>query len=386
MYEEVMLTDQPQMPLIRRGETSHSLPPLAHEALAQFLPGIERAVADSVALIRARPDWDEHRTLHPTALLDLDPVQDFLKAQALSVYRSGATAEQAEAEANLVGQHLSYLLNFALHRRKVFWVDGSLAFMLQRTHLDIDGNTLRLPFPCFALAFTDRATLELCEALLERDPTCILAGQRLQILTAYLLRIPDVQGGLGLHVNLLFDARSGKWPYIVARDLYIRPNDHLDAILDSHFPDVEVQSLDPMFTSSELKRLLHLVINAILYATSLPEWIVAESPLHRARRSAQGRGEKKRQRAESRARALRKDASGEDAFFLPGKIPISQLRRLRELEQTPTGRELLVRFMVRGHWRRANASWTDQRLRWIEPYWKGPDMAAIIEREYSLKP
>ncbi len=68
-------------------------------------------------------------------------------------------------------------------------------------------------------------------------------------------------------MSLLFDARSGKWPYILSRDLHVRPDDHLDAILDSHFPEVEVQSLDPAFTAPELKRLLHLVINAILYAT-----------------------------------------------------------------------------------------------------------------------
>jgi hypothetical protein len=42
--------------------------------------------------------------------------------------------------------------------------------------------------------------------------------------------------------------------------------------------------------------------------------------------------------------------------------------------------------MVRGHWRRAVKTWTDQRLRWIEPHWKGPDMAAIIEHAYRLKP
>jgi hypothetical protein len=40
---------------------------------------------------------------------------------------------------------------------------------------------------------------------------------------------------------------------------------------------------------------------------------------------------------------------------------------------------------VRGHWRRANPIWQDQRVRWIEPYWKGPDLAAIVEKEYRLK-
>jgi hypothetical protein len=42
--------------------------------------------------------------------------------------------------------------------------------------------------------------------------------------------------------------------------------------------------------------------------------------------------------------------------------------------------------MVRGHWRRAPEGWKDQRMRWIEPYWKGPDLAAIVERAYKLTP
>jgi hypothetical protein len=41
--------------------------------------------------------------------------------------------------------------------------------------------------------------------------------------------------------------------------------------------------------------------------------------------------------------------------------------------------------MVRGHWRRPNQSWRDQSMRWIKPYWKGPDIAAVIERTYRLE-
>jgi hypothetical protein len=59
---------------------------------------------------------------------------------------------------------------------------------------------------------------------------------------------------------------------------------------------------------------------------------------------------------------------------------------MQELERVPDGRTMLRRFMVRGHWRRAAVHWIDQRLRWIQPYWKGPDMATIIERAYKLKP
>ena len=78
--------------------------------------------------------------------------------------------------------------------------------------------------------------------------------------------------------------------------------------------------------------------------------------------------------------------SSENVYFLPGKIEISRVRHFQELERVETGRRILHRFMVRGHWRRPVANWTDQRMRWIEPYWKGPDIAAVIEREYRLKP
>src|SRR5262249_38977419 len=112
---------------------------------------------------------------------------------------------------------------------------------------------------------------------------------------------------------------------------------------------------------------------------------IAESPLRRLQRSAKTRGEKKRRRVQSRVNEEKARHSSEDVFFLPGKIPISQVRRLREMERSSSGQALMARFMVRGHWRRANPSWVNQRVRWIEPYWKGPDMATIIEREYKLK-
>ena len=75
----------------------------------------------------------------------------------------------------------------------------------------------------------------------------------------------------------------------------------------------------------------------------------------------------------------------ESVFFLPGKNDMRQVRQLRELQRAPDGGTLFARFMVRGHWRRPAKSWTEQGLRWIEPYWKGPDMASVIEKAYRLK-
>ena len=139
----------------------------------------------------------------------------------------------------------------------------------------------------------------------------------------------------------------------------------LDALSPRAALDLPVPPSDP------LRGLLQVVVNAILYATSAGvEPQLRESP--RARRRV----------PDGRAAAF----SSERVYFLPGAIEISRVRRLQELERIPSGREMLHRFMVRGHWRRAARTWKDQRMRWVEPYWKGPDIAAVIERTYKLKP
>jgi hypothetical protein len=115
--------------------------------------------------------------------------------------------------------------------------------------------------------------------------------------------------------------------------------------------------------------LLRLVLNAILFAT--------------------GRGPTTEVRAKPRkpsdkALPLRERRTSDAVFHLPGTIDIKSLRTLREIERGAEGRSLLARFLVRGHWRRPARGFRDQRLRWIEPYWKGPPMSAIVEKAYRL--
>ena len=121
-----------------------------------------------------------------------------------------------------------------------------------------------------------------------------------------------------------------------------------------------------------MRELVQLVLNAILYSTSAS---VRSEP-----RSAA----KKRRKKKAGPRTDR-GYSSESVYHLPGFIDITDLRKLQRAERGPSGAQLMHRFMVRGHWRRPNPSWKDQRTRWIKPYWKGPDMAATIERAYRLK-
>ena len=129
---------------------------------------------------------------------------------------------------------------------------------------------------------------------------------------------------------------------------------------------------DAQAHTNPLRGLLQVVINAVLYATSAGvdvETRRAPEPGALAKRSHGG---------------PQVMLSAEDVFFLPGAIEISQVRRLSELQRHSKGRSVLRRFMVRGHWRRARADAADQRMHWVKPHWKGPDMATVIERTYKL--
>ena len=360
----------------------HRLPAMGHEAIYRRLPALRRVIAEAVKQIRSGSP-DSTRVITPEDVPGLDGPTRFLHDYVDSLSEQGHDREYIRKDLSTVSSHVVSIINFELHRRKTFWVDESLAWLLSQTQLDIAGACLELPFPCLALVFTDEGTLELGESLLEQEGTCGIRGLPLEIITMYVRRVPAAEPGVRpLVFSTLFDTGTAKWPYLIERELYVRDDDDLERILESHHPDVLEASLDPLFLLPELKKLVHIAINAILYSTSAHlnpiELEPANGPRLREKRRKGGTAGSKRKG--------RKDGCGEKVFFLPGRIPISQIKKYRKLTRTESGMRLMRRFMVRGHWRRANPNWSDQRLRWIEPYWKGPEIGKIIEQEYLLRP
>ena len=277
----------------------------------------------------------------------------------------GWSHESAVAELHQLCTHIQCAVNFELGQRKVFWVDSSLAESLSHTVLDISGDVLRLPFPACAFLFDDSNTLELAQRLVAAGRGEESCTQQFRMVTVYAFPLPEDLDEEGLRLVFLFDAFDREWPYLISRDIPTDQTRNIDEILSSH-PD---DSVDPFFRLPELQRLVHLAINAVLYTTCSDfRYEVRQPP--KGTRAAQNRG-----------------LSGETVFFLPGRIPIRGGHSAEERqEQTePSGRKVGKRFWVRGHWRRPNPIWKDQRMRWIEPYLKGPEMTVIIEREYELR-
>lgn len=242
--------------------------------------------------------------------------------------------------------------------------------MLGHTDVDVLGRELRVPFPSFALVFTDREVLSLGERLLSRDAQCAVAGHLLKVATVYVIEHAGVgDRGRALEITFAFDALGADPPALVRHSLGLRDDEPVQGQLDVLAPGVVVEPA--VEQTSPLRGLLGVVVNAILYATSTgvePELRAPSPPRARARSAEPPRV-----------------FTSDEVYFLPGAISISALRQHQTLERLPDGKAILRRFMVRGHWRRPAHNWTDQRLRWIKPHWKGPDMAAIIERTYRLE-
>jgi hypothetical protein len=123
--------------------------------------------------------------------------------------------------------------------------------------------------PCFALVFTDRATLALAEVLAPDG-----AKEGLQIVTVYVIHASSPRVMSALRLKLLLDAQTGDWPRLLEPELRFAEDDDLDAVLES---------------AGEARVLVQLIVNAILYATSASvSWPIAASPIRSLKSSALG--------------------------------------------------------------------------------------------------
>ncbi|HKO46518.1 MAG TPA: hypothetical protein VJV79_02270 [Polyangiaceae bacterium] len=285
---------------------------------------------------------------------------DSMLQNRLAIVRQlhGWSDEDALTEAQQLCTHLAAAVNHDLVGKKTFWVSADLAEALLHTNLDIPGDVLELPFAACAFVFNDAPTIELVRALIHRHTT---SRALYRTLTVYAFPSRD-ETEPGFDFVFLADAYDGEWPYMIGRSVLTDGKRNLDEILESH-PD---GSTDELFRDVEMGKLLSLVVNAVLYTTSADyrkEWREPAPP------------------ALAHNRAI---LSGDGVYYLPGRIPIGPKQATETEGGTKTGTTIVKRFWVRGHWRRPHSSWQDQRVRWIAPYLKGPDVAAIVEREYAL--
>jgi hypothetical protein len=343
------------------GREHRATPVPAHNSSVEPMPELvttARAVAER--LRRERGD-DSESTVSRAQLADDLTVRAFVRDHAKSI-TNDPSAEDASAEDECFAW-LGCLCDFELYRRRTFRVEESLSWMLGATELDLTGDDLQVPFPSFAITFTDRYVLGLAERTLSRE-RARLRGRILGSVTAYVSQ--GVRGDIRhLRISLACDSHDGQFPCLLVRELVLRSGATLEEILDSHVPGTS-NPLEPVFVGSPIRRLVQLVFNVILYTSSIRPSLAPST---------------------GKPRSPAMEQPQEHVYKLGGTIDIGSLAQLKKLRRASGKRRTIMqRTMVRGHWRRAHADWKDQRPRWIAPHWRGPADGAIVDKNYRLEP
>jgi hypothetical protein len=250
--------------------------------------------------------------------------------------------------------------------------------MLGATKLDVTGDAVRLPFRSLALVFTDRYALGLAERTDSRLAAELRQGRILQVLTVYVTQTSGADDGhepRALDLAIVADVLDGARPAMIPCRLELLGGERVDRIIAGVTPGVlgldDDETVLPIYESAPLRDLLGLVVNALLYATSKDAEIREVPP-----------GSKVTRKMNDLEIPI---FTSETVFHLPGTIDIKTLDHLKKARRGGREHELTRRCMVRGHWRRAQQGWEDQRPRWIAPHWRGPSAAAIVERQYRLE-
>lgn len=155
----------------------------------------------------------------------------------------------------------------------------------------------------------------------------------------------------------------------------------------SNETDRNIYSSSSLFYNDALS-FFRLILNSILYITSNnPDIIQVLSGRNAALQSAEKiRSQVKSKKAKQQAKKI----SELDYHFVGkdvGQIVINKDIKSSDPTQKNNTIEYAVRFLVRDHWRNQayGPELTDRRLVWIKPYYKGPEMADLINRPYITK-
>lgn len=320
--------------------------------------------------------------------------KDYLKeeTQALVDYTVGALYEQyPESRAREIAEEFvksdglnravysfetnyTTALNFELFGKKTFYVTPNLYEHLAETSIDTDCQLARLPFPNCLFVYDS----PLAKDLLYRTNNHTVRTYEGAV-SVFASEITE-EGERKL-VLFVFHADNTQVHYGIKRQLLLREGWTLEQALRTDWlklnPDsVEDNSFaisDETFYTSGLN-FFRSVVNTILYLGSNdPDLVQQLSPYRQM--------EERLFLAKSRDK--RKEIKGElkrtprlDYVVVGRNVP----RLMPDAMAGGSAREMHVWFIVRGHWRNQpyGAGNSLRRPLWVKPYYKGPEIAELI--------
>lgn len=294
------------------------------------------------------------------------------------------------------------LLNFELFGNKTFYLQDGLVQHLACTEMNVVAPLLELPFPACMFVLTSRESIDAFYRMhFAAHPE--QKGRKLidykAPISVFLILTEENNDQPYRQLNIIaFHANRENVHMMVTRRLCLHDDWTLGEALTTDWANLESQIEkrkrvnaegewetveDSLFYTDGLL-FFRVILNAALYISSADAELDQRPPDQEALKQ-------EIDRIPSRVRRQELKQEARHASRLPYIVVGASIPAAESLEAVPTSspekRTLSVRFTVRGHWRHqaCGPGLQERVLRFIKPYNKGPEMAALINKPYLVK-
>lgn len=288
---------------------------------------------------------------------------------------------------NTVCQEYHSVVNFALSGKKTFYFHDNLVEHLANTEINLKSGLIELPFPTCLFIISAPSAIQAMYG--NRHNVTVCYDDPVSVfITMHPANNADIP-----YRKLLICAMHGSH-ICIKRELCMDDNWTLEQSLRTDWQKLTPDNLGPGVCFNLAEGTTHrsndeefytdgllffrIILNAVLYLSSdQAELSALKTPRPELEaRAAAILSAPKRKKALQKARKY----TTLDCIEVGASVKAIS-------GDTGHGNKPSVRFMVRGHWRNQafGTGRTDRKLIWIRPFYKGPDVAATINKPYIVK-
>jgi hypothetical protein len=309
---------------------------------------------------------------------------------------------------NTINYEYHCLVNFALSGKKTFYFSDNLSDHLVNTEINLKAKFINLPFESCMFVFTSKNAINAMHNFrgnAGRWDINTLGLDYAAPISAFITMFPGSPELPGRKLMICAcHARPPKKSYLMLkRELYLdeawtleealhtdwenlTPNDLGIGISADRDKDVIEPLGDEKFYTDGLV-FYRMILNSILYLSSdQAEQASKESPRAEVEAKAQSAPSMAKRRKILQAGGKYSELDYAEVGQSVGPIVIHKAETNANTS-LGVGKKPMVRFMVRGHWRHqpCGIERQERKIIWIRPFFKGPDLAAIVNKPYIVK-
>jgi hypothetical protein len=293
--------------------------------------------------------------------------------------------------------HADYLTmtNFELFGKKTFYFSDNLIEQLSLTSLDISSEFVEPPFPCCLFVITSPIAIEAFNKIDRNNEKRI--DHNTPLSTFVMTRPTDENEGLRKILFVTWHASYDDSYMFAKRELLIRENWDIEDMLKTDWRDIykaplsdETELFDESRFFDDGLLFYRILINSILYIGSNdPDVIkVLATDVNKLKKSLSNIKSPSKRKELNRKIVARTSLDSSLAGSKSEAIIIEKKEHSTEIiSKIPGSKRLDKRFIVRGHWKRQpyGPESSLRKLIFIKPYFKGPDMAELLNKPYEVK-